>query len=397
MNIWIEPTGRRIQPFDDPPGDTLIQNRPLRDWQAAMVRDAGLTVVDSLKAPCLVVPDTLWTTGEALRAFLEGAAGRDAVFVLKQSLFGRLSTPVQPQVSPVDGGWRFEAVRFHSGAGLEPVDVVVDPDEETKTLPIPGRYVGNGEVELSLARRPVMTLHHWVHILWANQFAGLLGLRTIPKWKAALSLLWAVIRSFSFNKWRVLSKLNRIGKGCDIHPTAVVEGSELGAGVSVGPFARILFSTVGDGATILGGASVEASTLGPKAMVCQQTVLRLCVLYPEAIAGQEVMQFCVLGRGVVTTLASYSIDLNFDQTIRVPLDGVMWDTGTHFLGSAFGHGARIGTGHWMSHGRMIPNGYFVVRDPRQVIARIPAGLADAGPLANDHGTLVPVSQLKADS
>ncbi len=135
----------------------------------------------------------------------------------------------------------------------------------------------------------------------------------------------------------------------------------------------MLFSHVGEGATILAGAQVEVSTIGAEATVAQQTVLRLCVLYPGAFAGQTTMQACVVGRDTLTTQASYAIDLNFDRTIRVPLDGTLWDTGTRFLGSAFGHGCRIGTGVWIAPGRAFDNGTELVRDPGLIVSRPPAG------------------------
>jgi hypothetical protein len=71
----------------------------------------------------------------------------------------------------------------------------------------------------------------------------------------------------------------------------------------------------------MAGAMVEACTIGERAVISQQTVVRFCVLYPEAIASQYLMQQCVLGRGAVTTGGAFSMDLNFDGPIRVPLDG----------------------------------------------------------------------------
>jgi hypothetical protein len=70
----------------------------------------------------------------------------------------------------------------------------------------------------------------------------------------------------------------------------------------------------------------------------------------------------------------------------------MVSTGQRFLGSAFGHGVRVGTGTWMSHGRMIPNGYFVVRDPSDVIQKIPGDLPTGEPLSNHSGRLAPVER-----
>ncbi len=386
--IAFESTGRRIQPFDDPIGDVPIQNRPLSAWQADMVRDGGFERVERPEPPCLVVPDTLFATGDGLRRFVAAAAGRDAVLVVGPSLFARSTAFVQPGVEQLpDGGARFHEVRYVV-KGDPPVDAVVDPMETVVALPVPAQYTGGAKAELSLPRDPFLTLHHWVHLLWANQAAGAIPLRRTPTWRGALTLLWAALRAFSVNRWRVLRQLSRVGRGCDIHPTALIEGATLGDGVTVGPYARVLFSTVGDGATIMAGAQVEASTLGERAVVCQGTVVRGCLLYPEAIAGQQVMQMCVLGKGVVTTLASYAIDLDFERPIRVPLDGALHSTGTQFLGSAFGHRSRIGTGLWMSHGRMIPNDAVVIRHPDDVLRAIPEHLG-AGPHVNEGGRLVP--------
>ena len=390
MNVFVQPTGRRIEPFGDPPGDVLIMNRPLSAWQQDALVGAGLTRIEQLEAPCLVIPDALFTTGGALRAFVDGAAGRDAVLVLKQSIYGRNSVPVQPRVAECETGWRFSDIRFVSGRDEAPVDVVVDPEEHVVSLPLSNQFVGSSSVEIPFPKHPLMTIHHWVHILWANQVAGSIELRATPKWKWLFAGLWALLRARSLNRWRLLGKANTIGKNCDIHPTAIIEGSTLGDGVSVGPHARILFSRVGDHAGVMAGAMVEVCTIGERAVISQQTVVRFCVLYPEAIASQYLMQQCVLGRRAITTGGAFSMDLNFDGPIRVPLDGRLHTTGTQFLGSAFGHGARIGTGHWLASGRAVPNGAFLIRDPRQVIARIAPDSGGQGPLVNVDGTLRPL-------
>jgi NDP-sugar pyrophosphorylase family protein len=186
-----------------------------------------------------------------------------------------------------------------------------------------------------------------------------------------LRVLWAVIRARSFNKWRVLGKLNTIGRKCDIHPTAVVEGSTLGDGVSVGPYARVLFSTLGDGVQIMPGASVEASTLGAGSCVAQGCGVRAVVLYPEACSSAVMVQASVLGRRAMVVPGSFLLDLNFDREIRVPMDGELASAGTNFLGCALGHGSQVGTGIWIASGRAIPNGCRIVRHPAELVARLP--------------------------
>ncbi len=390
MNVFVEPTGRRIEPFGDPAGETPVNNRPLSAWLDEAIAGAGLRRIDAPTPPCLILPDTLFTTAGALRAFVDGAAGRDAVLVLKQSRFGVQTTPVQPGVARCDAGWRFEAIRVVSEAGAAPVDVVVDPDEKVIEFPAPAFFQDDGPMQIGLAKHPVMTVHHWVHVLWVNQLIGGLEIRNTPAWRFVLRGLWAVLRARSLNKWRVLGKLNRVGKGCDIHPTAVVEGSTLGPGCVIGPYARVMFSTLGEGVQVMPVAQVELCVLGDRAVVAEQSFLRFCVLYPEAVASQYLMQQCVLGRRAITTGGAFTMDLNFDQDIRVQLDGALHSTGSRFLGSAFGHRCRVGTGFWMASGRMVPNDYFLVRDPARVLSKLPPGLADQGPLVASDGVLRPV-------
>ncbi len=390
MNVFVEPTGRRIQPFDDPIGETPVCNRTLAQWQAQAFEEAGLRRILRREPPCLVVPDTLLVSGSALRELVDRAAGKNAVLVLGESVFGKTSTPVQPHVTRTPEGWRFEAVRFCSGGDEPAVDVVIDPRERLFNLALPKQFTGEDNVELSIPRRLVMTLHHWVHILWANQLAGGTEVLNAPRWQLGLRVISAVAQARSLNKWDILGKLNSIGKGCDIHPTAIVEGCTLGDGVKVGPYARLLFSNLDDGAQAMAGAYVEMCVLGKKALVTEQSVLRLSVLYPEAVASQYLMQQCVLGREATTTAGAGSFDLNFENDIKVKLDGELHTTGTRYLGSAFGHRCRIGAGFWLAAGRVVPNDYFLVRDPNLTLSDLPEGLADAGPLIASDPRLKPL-------
>ena len=109
------------------------------------------------------------------------------------------------------------------------------------------------------------------------------------------------------------------------------------------------------------------------------------------------MQQCVLGKRAVTTSGAYSMDLNFDAEIRVPLDGELHSTGQKFLGSAFGHDCRVGTGFWMASGRMIPNGYFVIRNPDDVLSRLADGLDARFPIAVQGKGLVSLAPPQSES
>jgi len=334
--------------------------------------------------------DTLFASGSALRAFVDGAAGRDAVLVLKHSEFANLTIPVQPGVREVDDGYLFEAIRFVSGRDEPPRPVVVDPEEQVVEMKFPGQFTGVDLIRFGLPRRPVMTLHHWIHILWVNQMAGAYEARTTPVWKGAPRILWALLRAHSINRWNVLGKLSRHGKRCDIHPTAIIEGSELGDGVTVGPHARVLFSRIGDNVTISSGANIELSVIGEGVYVSPNSLTRFSVIYPGALAG-FFMQLSVMGRGAITSGASIR-DLNVQQDIRVELDGALHSTKQRFLGSAFGHRCQLGGGVSLAPGRAVPNDYLVIGDTEGVLSKIPPGLADMGPLLVVNGTLRPMRE-----
>jgi hypothetical protein len=385
--VFVESTGRRIAPFDDPIGETPILNKPLAQWQADAFAEARLSLSASLAPPCLVIPDTLFASGSALRAFVDGAAGRDAVLVLKHSEFAKMTTPVQQGVREVEDGYLFEGIRFVSERREPARPVVVDPDERVMEFDQTTRFTGDA-MKISLPKNPVMTLHHWIHVLWANQAAGGYEIAVAPRWKGAVAVLWAMTRARSANRWKILRGLSTRGKACDVHPTAVIEGSVLGDRVTVGPYARVLFSRVADGATISAGSQVEFSVLGENSAVSQNTLLRFSVLYPGATAGLG-MQMSVLGREAVTTGASV-LDFNLERPIRVELDGALHSSGQHFLGSAFGHRSRSGAGFFIAPGRTIPNDYSLVRNPERVLATLPPGLADAGPLVADERVLRPL-------
>lgn len=386
-HVVVQRTGRRIHPFDDPMDDVLVHGRPLVHWRRQAFADAGFTEVDHAEGPHLVVPDTLLTTGAVLDRLWAGAGPAGAVLALRDSAFGRQSTAVQPDVVAVDGGWRFDAVRVVGTEAGDPALVWIDPEEQVVDLDLPAPFrMDDRPGEISLPRHPVITLHHWAHVLWANQAWAAAQARALPAWRGALSVASAVLRARSLNKWRILGKLNRIGRGCDIHPTATVEGSTLGDGVTVGAYARVIFSHLGDGATVMPGAHVEASTLCEGATAAQMTGLRACVLYPGAFHGQSMMQASVVGRDALTTLASYCIDLSLDGTLKVPLDDALHDLGTNFLGAAVGHRARLGTGVWLAPGRAIPNDTLWIRSPDDVARRVPS-TTGAGPWVTRGGTL----------
>lgn len=390
VRAWLRPSGRRIAPLDDPAPVLRIGNRPLAEWTAEALADAGLHRTEDRAAPCLELPDNVFVNGLLLRALVEGAGEGNGVLVLADSVFVDQSAALQPDTERCAAGLRFRQLRVVVDPDGPFPDVVVDPEEELQTVVRPASM--GGDLRVPLARRPCIAIGHWMHLLAADRAAAALPLRTTAPWRLGLGLLWAVLRARSLNKWRVLAQMGRRGPGCDVHPTAVVEGSVLGRGVTVGPHARVMFSNVADGASIMGKAVVEGASIGAGALVGQGSVVRFCVVYPGAAACMPIIQMSVLGRDVATTQATWAMDANFDNNVKVVMDGQVADSGTPFLGCAVGHGARIGTGLWLAAGRDIPGGAFLIRHPDQTVRGV-GDLGDGGPLVAVRGKLQPLAAL----
>jgi carbonic anhydrase/acetyltransferase-like protein (isoleucine patch superfamily) len=388
-------SGRRVMPFDEPVGELPVLGRPLTDWQRQAVAGAGLRWDPEAAPPYLELSDALFVTAAGLRAFVDGAAGRDAALVLGRSAFGAQVAAAQPGAEAVDAGWRLPGLRLVSGRGDAPVDVVIDPDEELQEVPRPACM--GGPLRVPLARVPVVPVHHWAHLLAAQRAAQALPLREAPRWRLGLRLLGAALRARSLNKWRVLAALSEVGPRCDVHPTALIEGSTLGPGVTVGAHAQVRFSEVAAGATIMPDALVEGCHIGAGALVGRGAAVRFSLLMPGAAACAGAFQMGVMGRDSFTTQGAWLLDSNFDHDVMIELDGALHSSGSPFLGVALGHGCRVGAGVYIAAGRALPAGTTLVRAPEGVLRRPPAGPGAAGVVRGGAFSPLPARPAAPDS
>ena len=106
----------------------------------------------------------------------------------------------------------------------------------------------------------LIRVDHWVNLWAANLSVLIADIARLKKNK--LRLLGLALKARSLNKWKVLRQTNVIGRNCDIHPTAYVEGSRIGDGTLIGAGAVVRSAIVGAGSRILNRATVEFSVLG---------------------------------------------------------------------------------------------------------------------------------------
>ena len=390
----IEPTTLAPGPWGDAPRDwpllgETVGARVRRELGAAGLREAP----DGLR-----LPDTLLVTAGFVRGFLEGARGTTgpAVAALGPSLaadrcrarswLGEVPAPdgalrVPLVVAPGDGRSALEIARDPATAV-----VVVDPEEQSKGVPTPRVYAepGSDGITFSGCAHVSLDLTHRTHLLQANldllgsEFLALQG----SKAKLALRYLWGRL-----TPGRTL--LSRVGTGCTIHPTAVVEACRIGDGVEIGAYAVVRGSVIGDGATIEDGAHVHVSVLGERARVARQTAIFLCLLMEGAHSAQAVMQTCVLGRHSATVSDTWFLDVrvgsvepgddgllpgrSFPVFVEAgeghPREGTFVDSGSRLLGCTVGHETMVAAGVVVAPGRSLPNRATIVGPKDYLLAR----------------------------
>jgi hypothetical protein len=403
MRAFILNTRTVIEPFKDDVGDARILNSSLRDIQRDVLRRLGfeavpVDTVDEIDSEeFLLLEDSLYATERCVREFLKECRKRGGTWTLglKDSLFVKQTMPLQDMPGG-DGMVRYP-MTWVSKSGYdkkEPFNasvLPVDPMEKVHRVEFPEHYFRRQSLEFPATAIRALRIQHWIHIFWANYFA-LFGLGREMKDNGKFFILKALLRAHSFNRWKVLSKLVKKGRGCDIHPTAVIEGSILGDGVRIGAHALVRGCVVGNEVTIRDKAVVELSVLGDQSFVHTKVTIMACVLYPGAIAGHRLMQYCLLGNRVNTTGGGYVIDFNFRGEAKVEHKGKLVPVGSNFIGSCFGHDVVMGTGLWINSGRAIPNGYFLVMPPGNIVSRIPKDLPKGVPLTVRDGGLEPLRQ-----
>lgn len=383
--------GRPFAPFGDAPGETRVLTGTLAEAQARALDAAGFTRVDTPPAdePYLVYSDRVWFTASFLRAVNGAGVGRvrvrDATFLAQT---GPLQTDAaRPEVAVVAAG----GPPSLDGPDLE-VDLALRPAPPMELHPA----FRHAQQPLVTGTRLVHGIEHWSHVLRVNLLAlvataeeAKADFEAAPLWKRAWMVLVVLLRARSLTGPAIARALNRIGKNCKIHPTAVIEASQLGDNVEVGAYALVRGCVVGDGAKIEDYAHASVSVIGAGARLGRTCMFNFCVAYPGAfVSAGGGWQMSAFGRDSFVAMTATGYDLSFGGPVRVVHDNIVVSAQTHFLGVCVGHRAKIGAHVRMGYGMAVPNDAFVVAPADGTLRKWPAGLE--GPVTIRDGTAVPV-------
>lgn len=447
MRALIVVTGRKISPFQEPPGEALYGDSTVGAHMRALFDKRGLEVVvvdgavPLVDGPCVVVADHVFCSEKALGDFL--GAAYDVVRTQKQA--ARLALATTPSVAfsqplssaskepfdergpgarpAVKDSWKSKheraaedrvaydvffvdsvAAGADGNALLEQlrersVRVVVEKGELAIPVRLPTLGDGNQQTML-IPVTSTLCLHvqHWAHILWLNQatYAArwLDILRDHTAWCVWHGIAVLPRLLLTRNLGVVMSGFNRIGAGARIHPTATIEASIIGKNVVIGARASVKNAVIGDDVVVGDHAAVISSTLGNGAVVTPRTFMVWSAAYPEAVISNYKLQVSLIGRRASLSTWAGFIDAKLQGSVDVVHDGKLQSTERSFLGSALGHGAHVGAKVLLLPGREVPNGTFIAMRDDELVREVPTDLPRGVPLVRDQGSLVPLTSAR---
>jgi carbonic anhydrase/acetyltransferase-like protein (isoleucine patch superfamily) len=381
MRAYITSTRSLLEPFGDHPQDCLVGNRTLRDMQALALRKVGIEPVHVADAkaiqdsqPHLILEDRLFFTPELIAAFLARSRrlSTSTRCAIKPGLVATTASVPTQGVPSIAGGFVYE-LRYEPGqAHTEPTQVLIDPEQDFEPMPVSRHMCPDREPRLPVSDLLLVRIDHWVNLWAANLCVLIADLARLKKGK--LRLMTLALQARSLNKWKVLRKTNVIGRGCDIHPTAYVEGSYIGDGSQIGAGAVVRSAIVGAQCRIMNRSTVEFGVLGEGAHIMNGCTAQFAVLYPGALQMSNLVSLSLCGRDSFIGDGATLTDFRFDRSpVKVLKNGAAVDTGIIFLGGCLGHGAYLGAGCLLAPGRAVPNGWRITRDTGLLNRFDPAG------------------------
>ncbi len=380
MKAYMVQSNKRLEPFGDHPGDCLIANRKLSDIQKQVLQSLGIELKTAPNAARIEDPDehiilgdSLFFTKELLKEFIQQSRREKGctTCALRPGIVTKHSmVPTQDVRIYAD---RVEYALLYMPAQAlrrEPLPIVIDPEQFSHLIPMPQHIRGAQEYRIPVTDTFLIQIDHWTN-LWAANMAMLMSDVARLKKKSKSKLLGLALKARSLNKWRIFHQVNKIGKNCDIHPTAYIEGSTIGNNVMIGAGAVIRLSVIGDGTSTGSNVTIESSIVGEECSIDSGCGAFGSVLYPRTISSCRLIFTSLCGRDTFLAdgcgLADFRID---GKNVTVIKAGMSINTGVLALGSCLGHGVYLSAGCLIAPGIAIPNELRMLPEKSLIVSEV---------------------------
>jgi len=414
-----------ISPFMERASDVVIGFKRLGDYQKEVLSCFNIEVVDvnALSeiddSEFFLFYDNVYFTKRCFRYFLNALEGKGGSHRLSipDSLFLRKYEPLQ-ELEDVESdglkGKAFNLFYIHKKEDLSRLSGIPPLFIKFKEIdfkqPIPPNMFGKGYFEQPVTTSIAFHINHWVNLLNANQ------MEIIVKWVEFITShpIWVIYRliiatvaflmrgvidlikyqslTTAFSKSALMSSVMRwfnvVGKGCEIHPSAILEFCIIGDNVRIGPQSYLRAAVINDSVIIEEKTKITFSIIDRGCYISQITILNGVVAYPEGDVCIDGMQFCMSGRNVKLTGLARPMDLKYGGRISVMQRGKPVEVNLEILGSCFGHRSFIGPDIYIAPGREIPNDAVIVPHMSDVLYKVPSDIKPNVPMVVENSTLV---------
>ncbi len=357
--IYRHITGEKLFSFNDDIGQVPILGTTLSRHQLSVCQSLGLELIDiqDLKevseTEFLYFKENLFFTKEFLKSALRSANSNSnkARFCLKRNDF--ITTYIfdnDPEASDI---LKFEIYK-HTTGGAEVQDEVLDQKVFDQYFKVPKQIDRRGHLYFGQSDMFASSIISPFHLLYLNLAFNLS--RTVPMQK--LLPEWFIKRFIPVGGWvyyKSLKTLNRFGKNCLIHPTAVVEGCILGDNVKIGANCVVRLSHIGSGTTLEENVTLTYSVLGEDCYIANNNIVNLCMCYESVFLIHGPYQFSMYGKNV-GVMAVINCDFRLDQKpIKFMSSQGLINSHSTLLGICYGHNSVVGGGNIIAPGRIVPN------------------------------------------
>ena len=379
MKVYIVQNENEIEPFLENAKDVLIGNEKLSIIQKKAFSKLNLVPIQindinkiSDADEHLVLGEEIYFSADLLKEFINKSRklNCETVCAVKKGIF-TLRTFVNTQEIKSSNDYIEYNLRYYPTKNKkgEPQIVIFDLDQSLENVPMPKHISSDGKYLIPLIDKPIIQINHWSNLWAANLMSILSNMARLQKTNK-IKLFIKALKNFSFNKWKIASSLNKIGKNCDIHPTAYIEGSIIGDNVIIGAGTVIRESNIGDNSLIGNGVIIETSVVGDNCTILNGHVL-YSVLFPNTLSVTHMISTSIIGKNCFIGSGAVLTDFRFDnKTIAVVKNNKKIDTENTFLGCCLGNNVYFGAGCVIAPGRALPNNTRISLSEERIITNI---------------------------